>query len=159
VKIFDRHLAATLAATALLGACASKPPPPASVAGTIEASAQVNPSASRRPSPILVRIYELKSVASFNAADFMSLYQRDQAELGGDFVAREEFVLAPGETRAFRKTLSPDTHFLGVVAAFRDLDRSTWRSVVAVDPNKNQQVVIKAAQLAVDASVTTPAAK
>ena len=159
MKTFGLHPLAALGVALLLSACGSAPPKPASVTGTVEASAQVNPSASKRPSPILIRVYELKSVATFNGADFMSLYQRDQAELGGDFVAREEFVLAPGETRAFRKTLSPDTHFLGVVAAFRDLDRSTWRSVVAVDPNKNQQVVIKAAQLVVDALVTMPAAK
>ena len=83
VKTFGHPLAA-LGVALLLSACAAKPPPkPASVTGTVEASAQVNPSASKRPSPLLIRIYELKSVATFNAADFMSLYQRDQAEIGG----------------------------------------------------------------------------
>jgi type VI secretion system protein VasD len=160
VTTIHPRIAAAASLAAALVACSSPPPKaPTVLAGSIQVSQQVNPNTSQRPSPLLLRVYELKAVAAFNGADFMSLYQRDQAELGGDFVAREEFVLAPGETRAFRKTLSPDTHFLGVVAAFRDLDRSTWRSVVAVDPNKNQQVVIKAAQLAVDASVTTPAAK
>jgi len=154
VKIFDRHLAATLAATALLGACASKPPPPASVAGTIEASAQVNPSASRRPSPILVRIYELKSVASFNAADFMSLYQRDQASLAADMLAKDEFTLAPGETKSFAKTLAPDTRFLGVVGAYRDLEHARWRSVVPITPNRPQKVTVTAGELAIEATVS-----
>ena len=154
MKIFDRHLAATLAATALLGACASKPPPPASVAGTIEASAQVNPSASRRPSPILVRIYELKSVASFNAADFMSLYQRDQASLAADMLAKEEFTLAPGETKSFAKTLAPDTRFLGVVGAYRDLEHARWRTVVPITPNQPQKVTVTAGELAIEATVS-----
>lgn len=154
------RIAVAASIAAAMVACSSPPakPAPTFLAGSIQVSGQVNPNANGRPSPLLLRVYELKAVAAFNGADFMSLYQRDQAELGSDLVAREEFVLAPGETKAFVKTLSTDTQFLGVVAAFRDLDRSRWRSVIAVDPKKNQQVVIKAAALAVDASVTTVAA-
>ena len=67
-------------------------------------------------------------MATFNAADFMSLYQRDQAELGADLLAKEEFVLNPGETKTFAKTLAADTRFLGVVAAYRDLEHAKWRT-------------------------------
>jgi len=154
VDIFGRHLLASLAAAALLGACASKPPPPASVAGTIQASAQVNPSASRRPSPILVRVYELKSAAAFNGADFMSLYQRDQASLAADMLAKEEFTLSPGESKTFAKTLAADTRFLGVVGAYRDLEHAKWRSVVPITPNQPQKVTITAGELAIEASVS-----
>ena len=154
MDIFGRHLAAMLAAAALLGACASKPPPPASVTGTIAASPEVNPSASRRPSPILVRVYELKSAASFNGADFMSLYQRDQASLAADMLAKEEYTLSPGESKPLAKTLAPDTRFLGVVGAYRDLEHAKWRSVVPITPNKPQKVTITAGELAIEASVS-----
>ena len=154
MDILDRHLAAMLAAAVLLGACASKPPPPASVAGTIAASPEVNPSASRRPSPILVRVYELKSAAAFNGADFMSLYQRDQASLAADMLAKEEYTLSPGESKTFAKTLAPDTRFLGVVGAYRDLEHAKWRSVVPITPNKPQKVTITAGELAIEASVS-----
>ena len=154
MDIFGRHLLASLAAAALLGACASKPPPPASVAGTIQASPQVNPSASRRPSPILVRVYELKSAAAFNGADFMSLYQRDQASLAADMLAKEEFTLSPGESKTFAKTLAADTRFLGVVGAYRDLEHAKWRSVVPITPNQPQKVTITAGELAIEASVS-----
>lgn len=137
-----------------LAACASGPPKPAQVAGTIQASAQVNPSTSKRPSPLLLCIYELKSAAAFNNADFMSLYQRDQTELSTDLMGKEEFVLAPGESKGFAKTLAPETRFLGVVAAFRDLEHSKWRSVVAIQPGKKQQVVIQAGELSVEAAVS-----
>ena len=153
MNIFGRHLAATLAAAALLGACASKPPPPASVTGTVVASPQVNPSASRRPSPILVRVYELKSAAAFNGADFMSLYQRDQASLAADMLAKEEFTLSPGESKAFAKTLAPDTRFLGVVGAYRDLEHAKWRSVVPIQPSQPHKVMVRAGELAVEATI------
>jgi type VI secretion system protein VasD len=83
----------------------------------------------------------------------MSLYQRDQGELGADLLAKEEFVLNPGETKAFAKTLAPDTRFLGVVAAYRDLEHAKWRTVVAVQPNQPQKVTVTAGELAVEAAI------
>ena len=154
VKTFGLHPLAALGVALLLTACAAKPPPPpASVAGSIQASTQINPSASKRPSPLLIRVYELKSVAAFNGADFMSLYQRDQAALGGDLLAKEEFVLEPGETKTFAKTLAPDTRFIGVVAAYRDLEHAKWRTVVSVQPNQPQKVTVRAGELAVEAAI------
>jgi|KBSMisStaDraftv2_1062788.scaffolds.fasta_scaffold84601_3 type VI secretion system protein VasD len=154
VRILGLHSAIALSVALLLSACGSKPPPkPASVTGTIEATAQVNPSASKRPSPLLVRIYELKSVAAFNAADFMSLYQRDQAELAADLVTKEEFVMSPGETKTFAKTLGADTRFLGVVAAYRDLEHAKWRSVVPIQPSQPHKVMVRAGELAVEATI------
>jgi type VI secretion system protein VasD len=152
VNLLGRRPAAALTAALLLAACAGAPKP-ASVTGTVQASAEVNPSASNRPSPLLVRIYELKSAAGFNSADFMSLYQRDQAQLAADMIAKEEFVLAPGETKTFAKTLAPDTRFIGVVAAYRDIEHAKWRSVVAVQPNQPQKLTVKAGALAVEAAI------
>ena len=129
VKILAFQLAAAAAVALALAGCATPPPKPTQVAATIQASDRVNPSSSQRPSPLLLRVYELKTAAAFNAADFMSLYQRDKAELGADLVAKEEFVLAPGESKNFAKTLAPDTRFLGVVAAFRDVEHARWRSI------------------------------
>ncbi len=154
MKTFGLHPLAALGVALLLSACGSAPPKPASVTGTVEASAQVNPSASKRPSPLLIRVYELKSAATFNAADFMSLYQRDQAELGGDLLAKEEFVLNPGEIKTFAKTLAPDTRFIGVVAAYRDLEHAKWRPVGPVQPTVPQKVTVKAGDLAVEAAIT-----
>ena len=136
-----------------VAACAGAPKP-AQVAGTIEASAKVNPSASKRPSPVLVRVYELKTAAAFNAADFMSLYQRDKAELGADLLGKDEFVLAPGESRTFAKTLDLDTRFLGVLAAYRDVEHAQWRSVVPVQPGQMHKVTIRANELAVETAVS-----
>ena len=137
----------------LAAGCASAPKP-TKVSGSIEASPTINPSASQRPSPLMLRIYELKSPTTFNAADFMSLYQRDQAELATDLVAREELTLAPGETRSLSKMLSPDTRYIGVVAAFRDVEHARWRSIAIVEPGKSKKVVIRADALSVAVTVT-----
>lgn len=144
-----------LAASILAAGCSSppKPPPPTTVDGTIQASAQVNLSVNRRPSPLLLRVYELKTPSAFNSADFMALYQGDQAALAADLVAREEVMLQPGETRPYKKTLGAETKFIGVFAAYRNLEKATWRAVVPVQPNKAQGITIRAGELAVSAEV------
>lgn len=146
-----------LAVLALLAGCAGAPKPVVTtVTGSIEASAQLNLSVSRVPSPLLLRVYELKTAAAFNSADFMSLYQSDQATLGADIVAREEMMLKPGQTVPVRKTLGADTRFIGVVGAYRNLERANWRAIVAVQPGKAQTLTIRAADLAVSAEIKAP---
>ena len=145
---------ATCALLVLMSAgCATKPPPSTEVTGTLQAAANVNPSTSKRPSPLLVRVYELKSATAFNNADFVSLYQRDQAELGTEMVGREEVILNPGDSRPINKLTAPETRFVGVFAAYRDLDHAKWRSVVAIQPGQKQRILINAEELSISAVV------
>ena len=145
---------ATCALLVLMSAgCATEPPPSTEVTGTLQAAANVNPSTSKRPSPLLVRVYELKSATAFNNADFVSLYQRDQAELGTEMVGREEVILNPGDSRPMNKLTAPETRFVGVFAAYRDLDRAKWRSVVAIQPGQKQRILINAEELSISAVV------
>jgi len=123
------------------------------VAGSIEASPRLNPSINQRPSPLLMRVYELRTPAAFSNADFMALYQSDQAALATDMVAREEFMLQPGENRAVRKTLAADTRYIGVLGIYRNLEKATWRAVVPVQVGKAQTLTVKAGELAVTVEV------
>ncbi len=136
-----------------LAACGTSAPKPARVEGSIAAAAGLNPSVNDRPSPLLLRIYELRSPTAFNQADFMALYQSDQATLAADLVAREEIMLQPGEMRPFNKQLSPETRFIGVMAVYRNLERATWRAVVAVPPNKTHKLAVRADSLALSATL------
>ena len=155
MKILGLHPYIALGAALLMFGCGGpKPAPPTLVTGTLQASARVNPSVSKRPSPLLVRVYELKTAASFNSADFMSLYQHDQTDLAADMVAKEEYVLEPGESKAFTKSLSPDTRFLGVMAAYRDIEHAKWRTIVAIQPGQAQRVTIRLEELTVEATVS-----
>jgi type VI secretion system protein VasD len=102
-----------------------------------------------------LRVYELKNATAFNSADFVALYERDKAELAADIVSREEIILQPGETRPVAaKTLALEVRFIAVMGAFRDLERSQWRSVAAVLPGQKQRIVIRADGLAVSVTVS-----
>lgn len=133
-----------------------KPPPrPTLLAAAIRTSNSVNPDARARPSPLRIRVYELKSSAAFGGADFLSLFEHDQATLGAEMGAREEFVLQPGETRPWEKALDGDVRFVGVVAVFRDIERASWKAIVPVKPNSVNAVSVLAdgITLTVDAVV------
>jgi len=146
------------AVMAMLPGCGGAPKPPPVVTtlldGSVQAAAGVNPSVSQRPSPLLVRVYELKGATTFNNADFVALFQRDQAELGADIITREEMMLNPGEARPLKKTLAPETRFIGVFAAYRDLERARWRAIVAVDVGKKNNLLVRADELAISATLS-----
>jgi type VI secretion system protein VasD len=96
---------------------------------TVEATAGVNPDASLRPSPIRVRIYELKDAATFAQADYFSLDTTDKVILATDMLARDEFILRPGEKRRIERKSNAQTMAIGVLAGYRDLPNATWRVV------------------------------
>ncbi len=148
-----RVAALGLAAAGLFVAgCASKPVvTPVSI--TLVAGADANPDARGRASPLTVRVYVLKSPGPFEGADFFSLFEKDQATLGAELVQREEMLLRPGESKKLDLTLPADAKAIGVMAAFRDLDRARWREVRAVEPGKAQTLTINfgARQIRVDA--------
>ena len=103
----------------------------------------VNPDMSGRPSPVIVRTYELKSLVAFNGADFFSMFEREKDSIGGDLVARDEWALTPGNNRQVIKNLQKETRYVGVVAAFRDLDRAQWRGATLILPNQTSRVEIR----------------
>lgn len=132
---------ALLLLAALLTGCAKPPPPPPKpvvtpVALTLVAAADVNPDARGRASPLTVRVYALKTTGAFDAADFFTLFEKDQATLGAEMVQREEMLLRPGESKKLELTLPADAKALGVIAAYRDLERARWREVRVVEPGK-----------------------
>lgn len=119
-------------------------PQPVPVKGTITAAANLNPSATQRPSPLVLRIYELRSDAAFEKADFITLYQSEQAAIGPDLVLKDEFVLTPGENRPYERTLSIETRYLAIFGAYRNVERAVWRAITAVPPGKSLKLAIRA---------------
>ena len=131
-----------VAALATLSGCSSAPAKPAEVKARIAATAQVNPNSSGRPSPIHVRIFQLKEDGAFMDADFWALVDKETETLGASLVQRLEFDLTPGENKDFALKVSPEARVLGVMAEFADYRNAQWR-VVAKAPNKTLTDVIK----------------
>lgn len=150
-----RSLCAVAAMLVALSGCKSPPPPsppppppkplplpPTVVHTTLSADTEVNPDSRGRASPIVVRVLELKTLATFGGADFFSLWDREKETLGEDLVAREEFQLRPGDQKKLERIAPPETRHVGVIAAYRDLERAKWRGVYTIVAHQTQSITI-----------------
>lgn len=137
-------LAAAIALPLLAGCGAPPPPPPpppptiAEV--TLSAGMDANPDSSGRPSPVVVRVYELVGSHALNQGDFMQMFTKDTAILGPDLRSRVEFTLAPGQQQVVRIEMKPDSHGVAVVALFRDYLNANWRGYSEIPPNRTTKV-------------------
>jgi type VI secretion system protein VasD len=148
-----------MASCLALTACKSAPPKPHIVKLTVAASADANPDAQNRPSPIVVRVYQLKDDAAFKDADFFALYDKEQATLAASLVSREEFEVAPGSQKTLDYQLSPDARFVGVAAGYRNIRDAAWRAEIGTQ-DKGLSSIAKKKKLNVSvgrASVTVSA--
>ncbi len=110
----------------------------------LTATADVNATASGQGAPVVVRLYQLASSASFDSAEFFRLYNSDAATLGPDLVKKEEYQLAPGESRQVTLAPTDQVRMLGVFGGYRDFTKVTWRVSVPVPPHKTTNLVITA---------------
>jgi type VI secretion system protein VasD len=140
-----RRRTALLASVCLVWACSSVfKPSDATLAGTITASKEINVGTQRHASPVVVRIYLLKGTASFDTADFLSLYEHERETLRDELIERQELVVMPGESRPLSsKKLTAETRAIGVVAAFQDIEHANWHATLPVKPNAVNQIVIR----------------
>jgi type VI secretion system protein VasD len=132
---------AAAVALALTG-CGSAPPKPAAAKAQITASTDVNPNAQGRPSPVHVRIFQLKEGGAFMDADFWSLADKEAATLGDSLVKRQEQDLVPGESRQFDMKIAPEARVLAVMVEFANYRNAQWR-VMTQAPNKSLLDIVK----------------
>jgi type VI secretion system protein VasD len=133
-----------------LTGCASAPKPVVSTLQiTVEAAADVNPDSRRRASPVTVRIYALKTTAAFDSADFFALFEKDQATLGAEMLAKEEMLLRPGESKVLSLKLGPEAKSIAFFAAYRDLEKASWRGhkVISVGQQANMNIKVLQKQI------------
>ncbi|MBD9483272.1 type VI secretion system lipoprotein TssJ [Pseudomonas sp. PDM14] len=135
----------TLALLVALSGCASLSPysDMTKLDLRLQASETLNPDLHGRPSPIVVRLLELKNPSSFNNSDFFSLYQRPKESLMPDLISFEELEVRPGEQRDLKLSVQSGSRYVGVIAAYRDLPEATWRYVVSLQEGQINQAALR----------------
>lgn len=126
---------AMLASLLVLGGCSALSPYSKLTKLDLElhGSDRLNPDLNGRPSPIVLRLLELKHPVAFENGDFFALYQRPKEALAPDLVTSEELELRPGESRELKLSVQDGSRYVGVLAAYRDLPEASWRYVIAID--------------------------
>ena len=128
---------ALVAALVITAACMAPPQPdPTIVELSVNASPGINPDTQGRPSPLTVHVYRLTSPTAFSQADFFQLVEQEQVTLGTELLGSDQVVVTPGGAQTVLREFEPQGRFIGVVAAFRDIDAASWRAYAPVPPNQ-----------------------
>lgn len=101
---------------------------PIKLEATFIAGEYINLDELKRPKPIELCLYELKSSQVFDNSDYFTLSTQDKAALGNDLLRKECFILRPGEQRKVERETDPQTTAIGLLAGYRELDRYVWRA-------------------------------
>jgi type VI secretion system protein VasD len=126
----------------MLGACASEPEPTV-IRAYISASEDVNPTPpDGKPTRIVVQLYELASPSAFDNADFWTLYEAPPKASVEGVVDRYEVEVEPGEAEELEHEFQTGSRYVGVVAAYHDLNSVSWHAVKPVEPNQTTELTI-----------------
>ncbi len=96
----------------------------------------INPDEANEPKPLTLRIYELKSDSLINKADFISLYDRDKATLGADYLTAPKIeYLEPGVDRVLKFVTSEEARYIALYAEFYRYKDANYKVVFPVTVN------------------------
>lgn len=142
-RMQTRRFFLTALAALPLADCASMAPKTTPLKFFISIDKGVNPDEQGNPYPIVIRIYELKNSTQFSQLSYFELTDADVTKLGADLVGKREVEMKPGDTQSFDRETPIETHYIGVIAGFRNIDNAQWRTVAEIKPEKGNQIVIK----------------
>jgi type VI secretion system protein VasD len=138
----------SLSLIAALAAC-SRVPPPTPIKVELQADEFTNPNENGEPSPVVVRVYQLKEVTAFQNADFFDLADNDRKVLGGDLIGVQEYEMTPGKSQNYNRDVSSEATHIGVIASFRDIESAQWRDTIKLEQEKKNEFIIYLTSLAV----------
>jgi len=100
----------------------------------IAAADRLNPDERGDSLPTAIRIYQLKSAARLEGAEFEQIYGAAQETLGPDLIRVEEFTLLPGEKLRRRFERDRSARVLALVAIVRRPTGNSWRALADLPP-------------------------
>ena len=103
---------------------------------SVQAAQYLNPNVYGAPSPVVLSFYELKTPYPFKNATFFQLNQNAAAVLGDSLIDKQTVEVRPNSSQRVTEVLSPNTQYIGIVAAYRNLDQAVWREVIKLNPKQ-----------------------
>ena len=108
--------------------CASNAPKDETYTVELRSTDFINPDASGRASPILVKLLALRSTNQFSKVDFFKVFDDPATALQSELVSASEITLLPSSREKVRVKADDTVEYIGVVAGFQDIDSAIWRA-------------------------------
>lgn len=99
----------------------------------LKAAEDINPDTQGQPEPLTLMVFELKNDHTFKTATFFALYKNASQVLANDLVEQQTIYLKPGDRLGVRFTTKREVKFLGILAAYRNIDNARWRLVIPLN--------------------------
>jgi type VI secretion system protein VasD len=106
---------------------------------TLTTSPRLNTCEGTDPHPVVLRVYYLRGVAKFRAADFSALWDDDRTVLADDRLEMHEKTLNPRQQVTLsieRSDEVKEATALGIIANFCRPGEGCWRQVVPIEGRK-----------------------
>ncbi len=135
------HLIVAIILFSILTACALFSSGPEATVHVRSAN-YLNPNIYGHSSPVVLTIYQLKTQYAFQQADYSALTNNSAKVLGGDLIDKNTIEVRPNSQMKVSQPLSPNTQYLGIVAAYRNINNATWHKVVKIKQKKGYHPVL-----------------
>lgn len=94
----------------------------------------VNPDDNNVPSPVIIRLYELKSTKQFKKANFIDLYEQDSEVLGKSMITKQVLkAQKPGEQSESNFVLNKETQFVGLYVEFLQFEDAKYKVTIPIE--------------------------
>ena len=108
----------------------------------ITSHAKLNPNSQQKPSPVILRIYELKEIEFFQNSPFIDLFDGQNPTLKESLTYEHEKEIWPESKMSLALSLNSDTKYIGMVAAYRRHSEQSWKTLTPVDPSSSQTIKV-----------------
>lgn len=142
----------------LLGGCSSGPKPVTSPFSlTIKADKTINPSASNTANPVIVRMYQLTDIQTFEQTPFIDLYEKDSQVLGANLISKQVLpVIVPNSDISKVIEINKSAQYVAVLVEFVNFKGSETKSYSAVPIDEEQFLRLRILQSKVSLETVTP---
>lgn len=98
----------------------------------LSADETLNPDETGHPTPVVVRIYQLRDHKAFDSVSRADLAKGDRTLLATDLNAELSAVLNPGASASLAQPMQPGTEYVAIVVLYRTTDADgAWKQVIA----------------------------
>jgi type VI secretion system protein VasD len=102
----------------------------------VRSAAILNPDEAGNPNPLTLKVYELTSPDAFQEVDFIPLFKNPKEVLGNEMVGQEQIIqIRPNYKLAIKFTAKREAKYLGVVAAYQNIQAAEWRLLIPLNSN------------------------
>lgn len=108
---------------------------------TVEMSTakDINPNDQGVGNPLRIMIYALKSPDEFTNSDFFTITEENTPSLQQQMEKVYDGIVVPNKKKKIDLMPNNDITAIGVIAAYRDIEKAEWKAVISPLPEKRVQ--------------------